>query len=167
LRKLVSRSFLLVLTAALVALSALAGCDLLSQQGFTLPAATLSGTVYLDPADTYQFSGTVNGFVILDDDTDSSNGDLFEAAISVTDPNLNGSAAAPYILADVPAGTYYLYAYLDNDSTAGMQFDNGDGYGYYGRNGFSGVPTDAAAVMIVVPETGWYSFDMYMSAPVP
>jgi hypothetical protein len=158
------RALLPVAAVALLTLATLSGCDLLNPKGFTLPAAALSGTVYLDPSDSSSFSGTVTGMVILDTDTDPSNGDVKESTISITDANLNSNGAIPYSLSGASAGTYYLYAYLDNDGTAGLQFGNGDAYGYYGRAGFGG--SISAASTVVVPDSGWYNYDLWLSAPV-
>lgn len=68
----------------------------------------------------------------------------------------DGTTVLDYVIVGVPAGTYFLLAFVDVDRSGGTSSTPGDYVGWYGHNGDGNPP---ATANVVVPETGTVRFD--------
>jgi hypothetical protein len=68
----------------------------------------------------------------------------------------NGTTALAYSIPDVPAGTYFMLAGVDVDSSGGDSSTTGDYRGWYGHAGDGNPP---AAPNVVVPASGTVTID--------
>lgn len=68
----------------------------------------------------------------------------------------NGTTSLPYSLSDVPAGTYFMIAAVDVDSSGGNSSTAGDYRGWYGHTGDGNPP---ATANVVVPASGTVTVD--------
>ncbi|OHD72797.1 MAG: hypothetical protein A2177_08970 [Spirochaetes bacterium RBG_13_68_11] len=66
-----------------------------------------------------------------------------------------------YIITGVPAGTYYVFAWIDDFDND--EFDSNDFYGFY--DGLDTSTTQSEAAIVVVPATGAVDVDVYMIFP--
>ena len=62
----------------------------------------------------------------------------------------------PYSIADVPAGTYFILAFVDVDASGGQSSTPGDQAGWYGHTGDGNPPPNPNAA---VPPAGTVRFD--------
>jgi len=69
----------------------------------------------------------------------------------------NGSTMVPYAIDNVPAGTYYVLAFVDVDSSGGDSSTPGDYVGWYGHTGDGNPPPGGKNA--VVPPSGSVTFD--------
>jgi hypothetical protein len=76
--------------------------------------------------------------------------------IAQTSGKTMASTTLPYEIADVPAGTYFLLAFVDVDGSGGSSSTPGDFAGWYGHTG-DGNPPPAANV--IVPASGSVTLD--------
>lgn len=161
---------------------ALAGCDLLQgppgpegpagppgQDGTAGPADVI-GTVdivaYAGPPRAVNYKGN-NYYVLLDDDTDPTNGAVEEFQNTV--PGTSGStpftAALSYQMIDAAAGNYYLFVYIDSNGNG--SWDSGqDPANYFGIDDqdFANDPSlRPDAVNVNIPESGYVDFDVVLS----
>jgi hypothetical protein len=67
-----------------------------------------------------------------------------------------GGTTLSYFIADVPAGTYFVLAFVDVDSSGGQSSTPGDQVGWYGHTGDGNPPGSPNAV---VPASGSPRFD--------
>ncbi|HSY41810.1 MAG TPA: hypothetical protein VLA79_19875 [Polyangia bacterium] len=67
-----------------------------------------------------------------------------------------GSTSVGYQITGVPAGTYFILGFVDNDGSGGLSSTPGDYAGWYGHNGDGNPP---AAANAVVPDSGTVRFD--------
>lgn len=68
----------------------------------------------------------------------------------------DGTATLAYSIADVPAGTYFMLAAVDVDSSGGNSSTTGDYRGWFGHTGDGNPP---AAANVVVPASGIVTID--------
>ncbi len=118
---------------------------MLIQEGLAEAAATIDGTLYL-PADA-------NGkeyVVLVDNDFDGGNG-----FITATVGTCGSGTTVSYSIADVPQGTYFVYALVRIISEPDSSPCSGDYMGYYDTGS---VPP--ALANAVVPSTGTVTFDI-------
>ena len=102
-------------------------------------SATVSGTLTL-PAPA---AGMIY-YVAVDDDATGDNGD-----VTSTTGSCPAGTSVPYMIENVPSGTYYVYAVVWVVGTASEPPVAGDYYGFYGTG--ASVPSAANAT---VPESG-------------
>jgi hypothetical protein len=69
---------------------------------------------------------------------------------------VTAGSAIQYSIADVPAGSYFVLGFVDNDSSGGDSSTPGDFAGWYGHTGNGNPPGTPNAV---VPATGTVFFD--------
>ena len=115
------------------------------QEGLAEAAATINGDLLL-PADA-------NGkeyVVLVDNDTDGDNG-----WIAATIGTCGSGTTVSYSIANVPSGTFYVYAVVRIVSAPNSSPLPGDYIGFYGTG--SDPPAQANAV---VPPTGTVTFDI-------
>lgn len=182
----------LALPILMVAMFVLAGCDLL--QGPAGPAgpegpagadltagpASVVGAVSLESQGNPLDPAALTYYVLLDDNEDPTDGSVAETSGTVPGTPGDGTLVFEftYTMSDVPAGDYYLFAYLDSDG-------NGQWNGIVGAdsqigtqddeyaNFFGTVDTDfanddtlrPAGPNIAVPETGYVSADVAILLP--
>jgi hypothetical protein len=67
-----------------------------------------------------------------------------------------------YIMADVPAGTYYAFVWIDDDSDGSFALSDGGYFGFYDRY-FVGTALweEPYSPNVVVPETGIVDIDIW------
>jgi hypothetical protein len=68
----------------------------------------------------------------------------------------SGSTSLPYSISGVPAGSYFILAFVDVDSSGGQSSTPGDHAGWYGHTGDGNPPSSPNAV---VPASGTVRFD--------
>lgn len=181
-----------VLPILMVAVFVLAGCDLL--QGPAGPAgpegpagadltagpASVTGTVSIENQGNPLDPAGLTYYVLLDDNDDPTDGSVLETSGTV--PGVAGDGTAvfgfTYLISNLAAGDYYLFAYLDSDGSGqwngivgadGQIGTQDDEY----ANFFGTVDTDfanndtlrPAGPNIAVPETGYVSVDVAIVLP--
>lgn len=77
--------------------------------------------------------------------------------IAQTSGVTTASAMLSYSIPDVPAGTYYLLAFVDVDGSGGGSSTPGDYAGWYGHSGDGNPPAGAS---VVVPASGTVTYDV-------
>jgi hypothetical protein len=68
-----------------------------------------------------------------------------------------GNTMLPYVIPNVPAGTYYVLAFVDVDSSGGDSSTPGDYVGWYGHSGDGNPPPGGKNA--AVPASGSVTFD--------
>jgi hypothetical protein len=63
----------------------------------------------------------------------------------------------PYLIANVPAGTYFILGFVDVDNSGGTASTQGDYAGWYGHDATGNPP---GAPDAVVPSAGTVTFDL-------
>jgi hypothetical protein len=76
--------------------------------------------------------------------------------VAVATGTTTGSTTLTYSIPDVPAGTYYILAFVDVNGTSGTSSTPGDYAGWYGENAYGNPP---AAPNAKVPASGTVTFD--------
>ena len=155
---------------AVVALALLAGCDVVGGStnaiigsisadldgsfvlgGTEYHVLVYEGTESIDPA----FPNTVNGLTTV-------------ARLDSAFPGLDSEQywTTNYILADVPAGQYYVFVWLDlNDDTLFNRDD--DAFGFYEASvTFEAAETEPFSPNVTVPMTGLVDVDIWYDFPV-
>ena len=123
------------------------GCD--GDNGGGPDTVTVTGALSL-PADA---SGRT-WVVLVDNDTNGDNGSIFEG-IGIC----GAGTEIEYVLNDVPAGTYYVYAVVFVSSDGGQGPQPGDFWGIYGGSFPAGIPTQPNATV----SPGINDFDIALS----
>ena len=118
------------------------GCDG-SSNGMTTEAGVV-GTLTLPGTATAPY------FVRLQSMTGAS------TPVAETTGTTNGTATLAYSIPNVPAGTYFMLAGVDVDSSGGNSSTPGDYRGWYGHNGDGNPP---AGANVVVPASGTVTID--------
>ena len=77
-------------------------------------------------------------------------------AAAETTGTTNGTTMLAYSIPNVPAGTYFMLAGVDVDSSGGNSSTPGDYRGWYGHTGDGNPP---AAANVVVPTSGTLTID--------
>jgi len=109
--------------------------------------ATLVGTLTLPGQPPQGAKGTIALFTTLPPAGMEVTGTGFAAT---------GSTSVDYQIIGVPAGTYFILGFVDNDGSGGITPTPGDYAGWYGNNGDGNPP---AAANAVVPNSGTVRFD--------
>jgi uncharacterized protein (DUF2141 family) len=161
------RSKGIILTLLVIgALSAMAAC-----KTYEAPAASIAGMLHTNLSGADTTSNTVSGFVILDTDSDYSNGYSQRASISLDNSvpgALDSLEGVAYGFDSVPAGSYYLYAIIDTggDGELTMTTASHDAYAYYGNNTANDynvfVPP---AANVIVDTEGYLTCDFWVGIP--
>ena len=111
-------------------------------------SATVSGTLTLPSG-----AAGMTYYVAVDDDVTGDNGD-----VASTTGSCPAGTSVPYTIANVPSGTYYVYAVVWVVGTAPDAPGAGDYYGFYGTG--ASLPPAANAD---VPESGTLTCDITLS----
>jgi hypothetical protein len=77
-------------------------------------------------------------------------------SVAVATGTSNGTTTLAYSIASVPAGTYFMIAAVDIDSSGGNSSTPGDYRGWYGHSGDGNPP---ASANVVVPASGTVTVD--------
>ena len=109
--------------------------------------ATVAGTLTLPGKPPQGAKGTVALYTALP-----------PAGMAVTETGFvaTGDTSVDYQIIGVPAGTYFILGFVDNDGSGGLSSTPGDYAGWYGHNGDGNPP---AAANAVVPDSGTARFD--------
>jgi hypothetical protein len=167
------RKLLSLAALALLALALLAGCDQLTG----VEAAAIIGSINIDPNSEATFGGAGFHVLICDEDTvvDPYTLGSVDAVIPVvkldgTFPGTGGTIwTTNYTITDVPAGTYFAFVWVDNNSNGTFERAAGDYFGFYdanaGGNALWWQPGDMPN--IVVPATGLLDIDIWCGYQPP
>jgi hypothetical protein len=119
-----------------------AGCD--GSNGGMAEEASVAGTLTLPGTALAPY------FVRLQSMTGAA------TPVAETTGTTNGTATLAYSIPNVPAGSYFMLAAVDVDSSGGNSSTTGDYRGWYGHNGDGNPP---AAANLVVPASGTLTID--------
>lgn len=86
----------------------------------------------------------------------TSTGAATLAPVAMTSGTTTGSTTLAYSIPNVPAGTYFILAFVDVNGTGGTSSTPGDYAGWYGHDASGNPPAQPNAV---VPGSGTVTFD--------